>query len=176
MFGIFNRGSRKNYEIVDKVWLSKQAKWNACSDMLKLNSDCVFIAWFEETRDELKAKLGEQAPVFLANQLGSISVPGKLLVFIEHHPLMKEEEKLFETLNLNEIPVLSALDEPIFKRFGGENLISLIKNLGMSEGEILGHSLITKSIKRAQQKLAEKIIGSEQAYSQEEWFARNYKG
>jgi hypothetical protein len=39
-------------------------------------------------------------------------------------------------MNLNEVPVLTALDEPFFQIFGGERIINAMKKLGMEEGEV----------------------------------------
>lgn len=175
MFGFFNKRSSNSYQVNDKIWLSKQAKWNFCADMLKKNPQCLFIAWFEATKNELQTFLGTDSPVILTDQLMGVTSAGRMIVFVEHYPLPEPEEKLFETLNLNELPVLSSLDEPIFRIFGGEKLISLIEKLGFNEKEVLGHSMITRSIKNAQGKLAEKVKLDNKARSQEEWFALNYQ-
>lgn len=172
MFGLF--GKSKPYKVLDKVWISKAAKYAACAKMLQVNPDSLFITWFDETRDELKALLSGTAPVYKADQLGTISAQGRMLMFAEHHPLLAKEEMVFETLGLKEIPVLSGLDEPIFRKFGGERLIDIMRKLGVDENEVLGHSMITKSIERAQRKLQEKVITEQSAKSQEEWFALNF--
>jgi hypothetical protein len=171
MFGFFRQ--KKPYKVVDKVWISKQAKWNACAKMLALNPGSLFIAWFPDTQREMKTVLGETAPVYLVDQLGSIPMQGKMLMFAEHYPLSRKEEVLFETLGLKEIPVLSGLDEPIFIQFGGERMIEMMKRFGMDDNEPVGHSMITKSIVNAQRKLEQRVKAEQTARSQEEWFDLN---
>jgi preprotein translocase subunit SecA len=69
--------------------------------------------------------------------------------------------------------VLSSLDEPLFQKFGGEKMIELMKQLGIKEDEVIGHSMTTKSIHRAQEKIAKHTQGDAGASSQEEWFSIN---
>ena len=96
-----------------------------------------------------------------------------MVVFAEHYPLPKKEQELFKTLNLKEIPIMSSLDEPLFKHFGGERLIDTIKKLGMNEDEVIGHSFITSAIRNAQEKLGKKVRMEKAASSAEEWFKAN---
>lgn len=171
MFSLFKRN--KGPRILDNVWMSKQAKWNACRQMATAHAGCLFVVWFEATKKELEAM---QLPVVLAHELLTQSITDKLIVFAEHYPLRKQETALFEKLALAEIPVLSSLDETLFMQFGGERTIQLMKQMGMKEDEQVSHSLITKSIHRAQQKLEEKVRTERLAHSQEEWFALNVRG
>lgn len=96
-----------------------------------------------------------------------------MVVFAEHYPLLQKEQALFKTLSLKEIPVMSSLDEPLFKYFGGEKLIETIKKLGMKDDEVIGHSFITSAIRNAQQKLEKKVRVEKPASTAEEWFALN---
>jgi len=38
--------------------------------------------------------------------------------------------------------------------FGGEGTIDVMKNLGLTEDEVIGHSMVTRSIRNAQDKIA----------------------
>lgn len=173
MFGLFG-GSGSKIKIIDKVWMSREAKWRACSAMLEHNPDCVFIAWFEDTRHELVQILNDAEHVQLAEKIDLERLKGKMIVFAEHYPLAQKEQALFKALNLKEVPVVSSLDEALFKYFGGDKLIDLIRNLGMKEDEVIGHAMITASIKRAQEKLEEKVKIEKPATSSEEWFLKNF--
>lgn len=173
MFGLFG-GSDSKIKIIDKVWMSKEAKWNACVQMRQLNPQCVFIAWFEETQTELIQKLGKEECVQLADKIDFGSLKDKMVVFAEHYPLPQKEQTLFKSLNLKEIPVTSSLDEPLFKHFGGERLIDTMKQLGMKEDEVIGRSMITSSIRRAQEKLESKVKIEKLANSSHEWFVLNF--
>lgn len=173
MFGLFKKDD--SVKIIDRVWLSTPAKWNACAAMLKANPDCLFVAWFEDTATQLKSLLGNEAPVFLASQVNYSHVNGKLMVMAEHYPLEQTEQDFFKRLQQKEVPVLSALDEPLFMQFGGERTIALMKKLGMDQDEILGHSMISSSIRRAQQKISRSVKAEQKAPSQEKWFALNFR-
>jgi hypothetical protein len=175
MFGLFG-GSDSKIKVIDKVWMSKSAKWRACTGMLQLNPACVFIAWFDETRNELVQLLGKEESVQLAENIDFAKLNEKMVVFAEHYPLPQKEQTLFKSLNLKEIPVLSSLDEPMFLKFSGEKTIDLMKKLGMKEDEVIGHSMVTTSIRRAQEKLGEKVKIEKLARSPQEWFALNFPG
>jgi hypothetical protein len=49
--------------VIDKVWMSAEAKFKACSAMATLNKTCVFIAWFEDTYKTLATLVGEERAV-----------------------------------------------------------------------------------------------------------------
>lgn len=170
MFGFGKSDSKLN--VIDKVWMSKEVKWKACVSMLEVNPNCIFIAWFEGTYQELSRILGENH-VQLAEKIDFEKLKDKMVVFAEHYPLLQKEHALFKTLNLKEFPVTSSLDEPLFKHFGGDKLIDTIKKLGMKEDEILSHSFITSAIRNAQQKLEKKVRVEKTAGSAEEWFVMN---
>lgn len=115
-----------------------------------------------------------EGSVVLAEDVDLQKIQDRMVVFTEHYPLQKTEEQLFLRLNLKEVPVLSALDEPLFKFFGGERMQELMKQLGMGDNEILGHSMITSAIKNAQRKLAQRVFSEQKTNSQEKWFQLNF--
>jgi hypothetical protein len=112
----------------------------------------------------------------LADKIDFERLKEKLVVFAEHYPLPQKEQALFKTLDLKEIPVLSSLDEPLFMHFGGESLTDMMKKLGMKEDEVIGHAMITSSIRNAQQKLEKKVRIEKLTNSAGEWFALNLQG
>lgn len=171
MFGLF-KSREPEIKIVDKVWMSAEAKFKACAAMAEANPNCVFVCWFPGTLDALKLFLHENN-LMLASQAASISLPDKMLVFAEHHPLSRKESVLFRFLNLKEAPVLSSLDEPLFMRFGGERTLELMKKLGMHENEVIGSNLITKAIRNAQQKIEKQVVVEREANSQQDWLTLN---
>jgi hypothetical protein len=176
MFGFF-KSSAPKIKVVDRIWMSQTAKWKACQDMLNLNQNCLFVAWFEETFHELKSSLPHDngQNVMLARDLGNQSARGRMIIFVEHYPLASTEQNLYEKLNLTEVPVLSSLDEPLFGLFGGEKMVELLRRLGMNDDEVIGHSMINKSIRNAQKKIKEKIVAEQKATSQRDWIALNVK-
>lgn len=174
MFG-FRKGPPE-IKINDKVWMNAHAKWQACLDMYALNSKLLFVTWFEETYNTLTTLFGsDKQNVIFAKELESKVMGSHMLIFAEHYPLSKIEQALFAKLQINDVPVLSSLDEPLFLLFGGENMITMMQRLGMEENEVLGHAMITKAIRRAQEKIEKSVISEQQATSQEEWFHKNFQ-
>lgn len=174
MFGLFKKSS--GVIVSDKIWISTDAKWRACAEMLAVNAECMFVAWFEETFHELKEYLAlpdNQRTLLMASQLPSEMLSGRMVIFIEHYPLAGAEQDLFKRLGLREVPVLTALDESFMQHFGGEKTIELMKKLGVTENEVISHSMVSKSIRRAQEKLASRVTHEKSARSQSEWMALN---
>lgn len=174
MFDFF-KSNTPEVSVSDQIWLYQQSKWNACLKMAEMNDQCVFVAWFPKTKSELSSFFKEQgvaATIISARDLTS-TIENSLLIFVEHYPLASVEQELFLRLRLNNVPVLSSLDEPLFFMFGGEKSIQLMKKMGMNDDEIVSHPMITKSIRNAQQKIASKIKVELKAESQEEWLKKN---
>ncbi len=131
------------------------------------------MAWFEESRNRLEQffrdKHIQDAQVKLISFAG-ISIPLQDLVFIEHHPVRQEEQDKFTAMGLTEATVFSALDEPLFRHFGGDRMIEIMHKMGFNEEEVIEHSMVTASIQKAQEKIAGKALLSGNARSQEDWF------
>lgn len=175
MFGLFKSKS-EGIQVRDKIWMSKRAKLNACSELLKLNPGCLFAVWFKGSFNELETHLqltDATQHVVMANDLSIDRIQNRMLVFAEHYPLAHVEQSLYQRLELKEVPVLFSLDEPFFAKFGGEKTIALMKKLGLKEDEVVAHNMVSKSIRRAQEKLGEKVKVERSASSQEEWFSLN---
>jgi preprotein translocase subunit SecA len=65
------------------------------------------------------------------------------------------------------------LDDALMLSFGGANIAALMQKMGMSETEVIAHSVVTSSIANAQKKLLKKVTYEQQAKSPEEWFRFN---
>src|SRR4029453_19329510 len=52
-----------------------------------------------------------------------------------------------------------SLEDEIMRMFGSERIAGLMDRFGYKEGEVIQHSMITKSIERAQKKVEEKNFG-----------------
>jgi hypothetical protein len=177
MFGLFK--SDKGIPVIDKVWMSKAAKLNACREMLKVDPACIFIAWFEETRDDFVRELKldpQNNTVFIAENIHADQLRNRILVFVEHHPLREKEQQNFKRLALNEVNVLSSMDEPFFMKFNGAKAIELMRRMGMKEDEMIGHEMIDRSIRKVQKMIAKKVVVEKPASSQQEWFRINAVG
>lgn len=172
MFGFFKSTGSK-VKVVDKVWMTRDARLQACRALYGANPRCLFLVWFEESAVALKQVVPEDA-VILAGDVEIQQVQNRMVVFAEHYPLRKTEDELYKRLNLAEVNVLSALDDPLFNFFGGERIREMMRRMGMDEHEIVGHSMITSSIKRAQQKLEQRVTSEQKTTSQQKWFELNF--
>ena len=65
------------------------------------------------------------------------------------------------------------MDEPLFKHFGSDKMIPLIKLFGMKESEAIEHSYVTESIIKGQNKIAAKVMVEHPANSQAGWMEKN---
>ncbi len=175
MFGLFKK-KEPQIKICNKVWMNENAKWNACLQMLDKDHNLQFVCWFEDTRkklNELLEKHNYQHKVIMYRQTTSSQ---KLnYVFVEHYPLYSKEADLFKQLELNEVIILSSLDEPLFMQFGSENLVPLLEKLGMQDDEMIEHDMITNAIRRAQEKIASKVLVDNTANNQGDWLLKNIK-
>jgi hypothetical protein len=170
----FLTDSKPAYTVIDKVWISTEAKWRACLALVSANPNCVLVTWFPNTYEFLVEKTGNKNQVIHAEKSVEKGID-TMFVFAERYPLAKPEQVLFERLKQKEIPILSALDEPLFMHFGGERTIELMKKLGLKEDEPVGHSMISSSIQNAQKKLEKLVLVERKASSAEEWFQINTK-
>ena len=180
----FNLFGKKEKEtngrvFVDKTYISTAAKMNACLELARTEPDAVFIAWFAETAKEFKeffARNGiEENRVMEARFIHTPFLQHRKPVFTEHYPLHNKETELVKNWPQEQLLVFSAMDEPLFKHFGSEKMIPLMKMLGMKESESIEHSLVSKSIIKGQEKIATQVIAEQSAASQAEWMKRNIK-
>ncbi|MGG9970254.1 hypothetical protein ACQ33O_00555 [Ferruginibacter sp. SUN002] len=181
-FNLFGKKEEKSGEgvFVDRVFIDAAGKWYAILQLAKQQADTVFIAWFADTlktAKELFAQNGiDEARVLDARHVFITMIENKQPVFLGHYPLHEKETALISNWPHTKIPVYSSLDEAIFKHFGSEKMIPLIKMLGMKEDEPIEHSYVTQSITRGQQKIAALVTLEQSASSQQEWMERNIKG
>ncbi len=172
----FLKKKDKRPKVTDLVFATNAGKLQALLNTAHQKPKPVFVAWFDESLEELQKYFDQhqiQAEILTYRQIHSGNVQTNEIIFIEHYPLHQKEVEIFSTLASKNITVYSSLDEPLFKHFGGENISGLLNKLGLNENEAISHSLITSSIKRAQEKLAEKVVTEHSASSMEEWFRKN---
>jgi hypothetical protein len=179
-FNLFGKKEDNSESIfVDKTYVSTAAKINACITLAKGQPNAIFICWFATTAKTLRAAFLQQGldefKIVEAKELCLATLQNKVPVFAEHYPLHSKELALAEQFHLQKIIVYSAMDEPLFKFFGSEKMIPLMKLLGMKEDEPIEHSSVTKYIKRGQEKIAAIVIAEQFAPSQEEWMEKNVK-
>jgi hypothetical protein len=180
LFNLFGKKEDNPESIfVDKTYVTTAAKTNACITLAKDQPNTIFICWFADTVKILRTaflQLGlDEFKIVEAKELRLATLQNKVPVFAEHYPLRSKEIKLVEQFGIEKAMVFSAMDEPLFKYFGSEKMIVLIKLLGMKEDEAIEHSAVTKYINRGQEKIAALVTAEQFASSQEEWMTKNVK-
>jgi len=177
---MLNLFKKKNAEIkvIDKIWMTQEGKWNAFADLAKKDPGTFFIAWFDETRQQLEniftAKNLSLQIIIAARECSNHQLIDKPVIFIEHYPLRSKEQLLFDSLHRKEVMIYSALDEPLFTRFGGEKIIQMMKQLGMKDTESIENSLVSNAIRNAQEKIEKKVLLDQTARSQDDWLSKNF--
>jgi hypothetical protein len=163
--------------VKDIVFMHNNAKWDALALLAKATPATIFICWFETTRQQLQTHFNAQGintqHIFLyrmANIANTRNVP---VVFAEHYPLRAKEMECYTALQLTEARVYSALEEPLFAHFGGQNIIHIMQQTGVNEHEALENPMISRALKNAQEKLAANLLIEQTATSQSDWFKRN---
>lgn len=161
----------------DKTYASAEAKKRACVALAKQDPKVIFIAWFAETANAFKhlfaANQLPEGRIAEARTLHSSRIAGHRPVFLEHFPLYEKEAALVKTWEPAQIEVYNSLDEGLFEHFGGEKILAIMKRMGMQEDELIEHSLISKSIRNAQDKIAKQVSPEQSAQSQKEWIKKN---
>lgn len=171
MFSLFGKKEDKT-KITDRIFISSGAKHNAIQHKIANEPGLIIITWFDESYNQVKS-LASNVEIYLAKEIASHHVQNKNVLFFEHYPLLTKEYELLQRLQLDEAIFYSSLDEPIFMRFGGEKMISLMEKMGLSENEAIEHSMISAAIKNAQEKIAKEVVIEQSARSQAEWFSKN---
>jgi hypothetical protein len=175
MFSFFKKKEpRQNTN--DIVFAKRQGKWNALLGAARREPRAIFVAWFEDSREKLQqffTQHQQEAEIITSRQVHAGIIAGRPVFFIEHYPLAEKERQVFASLAGTSITVYSSLDEAFFKYFGGDNISVLLGKLGLEENEAISHTMITRSIANAQQKLATKVTVDQTAHSIEEWMQKN---
>jgi hypothetical protein len=181
-FSFFGKKEKDSNSAVfrDRVYMRTTAKMSACLALAEEQPHTVFITWFSETsrkfREYFSAHGLTEINIIEAHHINTGTLLNKTIVFAEHHPLHDKEKALVANWQQNDLLVFSGLDEPLFARFGSDRIISLMQKLGMKEDEAIEHTMITKSIQNAQQKIAKHLMMEQSANSQADWMLKNVKG
>ena len=173
MAGLFRKKEIK-YTLTDKVWMTEAGKFRALISEKVKDPSLVIICWFPATLEKLSL-IAEQPDSFawLASSMHAAVIAGKKIIFAEHFPLPAREKEFMERYQLTKAETWTSLDEPLMLLFGGEKIAGMMKNLGMDENSPLEHTMITKSIHNAQDKISKKATTELSADSAAEWLKNN---
>ena len=181
LFNLFGKkdDGAENHVFIDRAYVSTAAKMKACAELAGKEPNYIFICWFAGTAAKFKEFFRQQGldetRITEAHRLHASKLLNRIPVFVEHHPLHTKELELIKNWGAEKIIVYSAMDEPLFKHFGSDKLIPIMKMLGMKEDEVIEHSMVSKSIIKGQEKIAEQVSLELSASSQEDWMRKNLK-
>ena len=181
LFNLFGKkdDAGDNHVFVDRAYVTTAAKMHACAELAGKEPNHLFICWFAGTaamfKDFFRQQGLDESRVTEAHHLHASKLVNKIPVFVEHHPLHTKELELIKNWDAEKIIVYSAMDEPLFKHFGSDKLIPLMKMMGMKEDEVIEHSMVSKSIIKGQEKIAAQVSLEQSANSQEDWMRKNLK-
>lgn len=115
----------------------------------------------------------------LMGLLNTISSRGKVqFLFAGHYPLPAKENKIIEKLSSYpsaEITFCSSIDDPSFEPFGADRIVAILDQLGLKEDECIEHSMVTKAMANAREKIEGIVKREVAAKSEGEWFLKNVK-
>ena len=181
LFNLFGKkdDEPENHIFIDRAYVSTAAKMKACADLARREPNHLFICWFADTaaqfKEFFKVQGLDEGMVIDVRQVHTSKLQDKIPVFAEHYPLHEREIDLIKNWQSEKIVVYSALDEPLFKHFGSDKIIPIMKMLGMKEEEVIEHNMVSKSIIKGQEKIAEQVTLEQSAASQVEWMRKNIK-
>jgi len=181
LFNLFGKKDdpSENPVFTDRAFITSTAKMNACAGLARKDPAHLFICWFPDTavkfREFFRQQGLEESCITETHHVHISKLIDRIPVFVEHYPLHSKEIELIKNWDKKNILVFSSLDEPLFRHFGSDKMIPVIKMLGMKEDEAIEHSMVSKSILKGQEKIAEQVSLEQSANSQDEWMKKNIK-
>jgi hypothetical protein len=160
----------------DITWISTEAKWKGLLKLVEECPNCTVLAWFPvtlEKANQVFQRSGIQKDVKLCRAFTS-SDDDKIIFILEHYPFLEKEEFFLSALvNAGKsVTFLNSLDEPLFLKFGGEKIKTLMGKLGLEDSESVEHAFISNSILNIQKKIQEKVTLDFTSNSAEDWIHR----
>ena len=146
------------------------------SRMLKLNGikHNVLNAKQHQREAEIVAEAGQKSTVTIATNMagrgtdiklgpGVVEAGGLAIVGTEKHESRRVDRQLRGRAGRQGDPGSSqfyvSLEDDLMRLFGSERIAKLMDRMGIEEGEVIQHSMITASIERAQRKVEENNFG-----------------
>jgi len=99
---------------------------------------------------------------------------------VERHFLRAQDDRVLQFAESLGRPAgvmfFLAMDEPLMRKFAGDWVSNVLRNLGQKETEALKSAMVERRVKAAQAKFAGQARADEAAESPEEWLDRNGVG
>lgn len=186
MFSWFKKKEPAAPSLMDRVWLNRASAERAIVRAAQAGPLAV-LCFFDDTHARLSAALGAAglAPgrALVIERVDQLSlVPaGAAVIVAERHPVSGFNRALAQklaTLAPGVTPTCySGLDDPLMKLFGGDRLVEVMRQLGLSEDEPVEHPMISKALTNASQKLEQRLGPAlsrlAPAASMAEWMQKN---
>jgi hypothetical protein len=149
------------------------------------------VPYFHLTNDSIGEASGQNNVVLVCDAsliasssglmglLNTLSSRGKVqFLFAGHYPLPGKENKIIEKLSSypsGEITFCSSIDDPSFEPFGADRIVVILDQLGLKEDECIEHSMVTRAMANAREKIEGSVKYEVAAKSEGEWFLKNVK-
>ena len=185
--------------LTERVWRDDAARWGGViRSVREADGATLLVVFFEATAEVARAQLttaalpffevgdtprpwerGAQVGLVRADRLRFLAgdLPAPLQVIgAELHPLPAEGRALVGALasRTAAVPTFhTALDEPLLVLFGGGRIAEVMDQLGLPRDEPVEHTLVTRSLANAREKLAKSVRNPREATSMAAWFERN---
>ena len=147
------------------------------SRMLKMRNikHNVLNAKQHQRESEIVAEAGQKAAVTIATNMagrgtdiklreGVKELGGLAIVGTERHDSRRVDRQLRGRSGRQGDPGSSqffvSLEDDLMRKFGSERMAKIMDRMGLKEGEVIQHRMITKSIERAQKKVEENNFGN----------------
>jgi hypothetical protein len=167
------RKKEKVPEIIDYVWISREAKLMGLLQFHREQPEKRLVAWSEQTKTQVQEfftqQTGQSPEILRATKMLPSRMEGQSFLFLEHHLFYSKEIQLLRSWNVQKVLFLNAIDDPVFHSIDSDRILHLLKTMGIKEDEYLQHRMITASIQRAQ-KSGEKKGTIDIPEELEDWF------
>ena len=82
---------KENVQVIDLVFTKQEAKWHASVEVARTQPSAIFIAWFDETLQQVQTYFTEHnvmdATLILYRQASAHLTSNNPVIFVEHYPL-----------------------------------------------------------------------------------------
>jgi hypothetical protein len=193
---LFGGKKRTNVEVVpDHIWMTTEAKFAGLAEEAEERSKSATVAILLVAHfPDVLARLGELAnrqtwgvpcKAVPASDLdsdlaASLDLDETAILDIivgERHPLPSVDDRLEEFAD--ELPCRCrfshhvSLEDAVLKVFAGDWIKNVLKQMGMQENEAIESQMVSRRIRKAQEKIEDRAFRKVDAESAEEWLAKN---
>ncbi len=176
----------------DRIWLTVDGLREWLTNQLQRSANgadgFLLVAHFANQLDSLETlreSAGLACGVSLAGNLSpelaarlSLSEESVLDVFVvQHHPLPRHDDRIVEFAESLpcrcRLTFLVSADDPLMQILLGDAVRSVLRSLGMQESESIQSGMVTRRLRKSQEKFARQLADDVDADSIAEWLVAN---